>query len=119
MGARTFDEAEHPLSEQSCRVCRSGARPLSLIDCRELIKQLPLWGVPASGKLTREYSFPNYSQALSWVNKISEVAESENHHPDVTLKWGSVVLEIWTHTVGGLTENDFILAAKIDSLETT
>ncbi len=119
MGARTFDDAELPLSEQSCRVCRSGARPLSLFYCQELMKQLPLWRISTSGKLTREYSFPNYSQALSWVNKISEVAESENHHPDVTLKWGSVVLEIWTHTVGGLTENDFILAAKIDSLETT
>lgn len=66
--------------------------------------------------LTKQFKFPDFRSALAFVNKVGEIAESEGHHPDITLGWGKVSIMLWTHAAGGLTENDFILAAKIDQL---
>ena len=67
--------------------------------------------------LVREFRFKNFMQAMDFANKIATVAEEENHHPDLTIGWGSVAVELSTHAVGGLSENDFILAAKIDGIK--
>ena len=65
-------------------------------------------------RLHKEFRFPDFARALAFVNRAGEVAERENHHPDLHLSWGKVLVETWTHSAGGLTENDFILAAKIE-----
>lgn len=75
------------------------------------------WRVVADQKLEREFSFPDFRQALAFTNQVGELAEQEGHHPDVFLAWGLVRLTLWTHSSGGLTESDFILAAKVDALE--
>jgi 4a-hydroxytetrahydrobiopterin dehydratase len=74
------------------------------------------WMVMGSERLEKGFHFPDFLSALAFVNRVGTVAEEEGHHPDIHLSWGHVMVTIWTHAVGGLTENDFILAAKIDSL---
>jgi 4a-hydroxytetrahydrobiopterin dehydratase len=75
------------------------------------------WELGGSGdRLRKTFRFPDFVTALAFVNRIAEVAEREQHHPDILLAWGRVSLEIWTHAIGGLSENDFILAAKIEEL---
>ena len=77
------------------------------------------WEVSGGGRgarLRKTFRFPDFVSALAFVNRIGEVAEREQHHPDILLSWGRVSLEIWTHAIGGLSENDFILAAKIEEL---
>lgn len=76
----------------------------------------PSWQIVEGKCLEREFKFPNFRQALEFANKVGEIAESEEHHPDMLVTWGRVHLTLWTHSAGGLTENDFILAAKIDRL---
>jgi 4a-hydroxytetrahydrobiopterin dehydratase len=75
------------------------------------------WAVDAKGHLSKELTFPDFRTALAFTNSVGELAESEGHHPDLHLAWGKVGIEIWTHKVDGLTESDFILAARIDRLE--
>jgi 4a-hydroxytetrahydrobiopterin dehydratase len=72
------------------------------------------WELNAEGHLERTYSFRNFVQAMDFANKVTEVAESENHHPDFHVSWGQCTVEIWTHKIGGLTESDFYFAAKAD-----
>ena len=74
------------------------------------------WRVVDEHHLEKEYRFPDFRAALAFVNRLAEVAEQEFHHPDLHLAWGRVRVEIWTHDAGGLTENDFVLAAKADAL---
>jgi len=79
-----------------------------------LLRQLnPAWKVISEHHLEREYSFSNFKKALAFTVSVGELAETEGHHPDIFLSWGKVKLKVWTHKSGGLTENDFILAAKI------
>ena len=82
----------------------------------ELQKHLRGWSIVNEHHLVKDYSFPDFSEALKFVNRVGEIAEKEDHHPDIYLAWGKVKIEIWTHKVKGLTESDFILAAKIDAL---
>lgn len=84
----------------------------------ELQKQLdPEWMlVDQAHLLVREFRFKDFAEAMVFANKVAAVAEEENHHPDLSISWGSVSVELSTHAVGGLTENDFILAAKIDTI---
>jgi 4a-hydroxytetrahydrobiopterin dehydratase len=72
------------------------------------------WHVVNGHHLEKDYSFPDFRQALAFTNRVGELAEKENHHPDIYLTWGKVGLKIWTHNIDGLSENDFILAAKAD-----
>jgi 4a-hydroxytetrahydrobiopterin dehydratase len=74
------------------------------------------WAVVNDHHLEKEYVFSNFRQALAFTNQVGELAESQGHHPDIYLTWGKVKLTIWTHTIDGLTESDFILAAKVDEL---
>jgi 4a-hydroxytetrahydrobiopterin dehydratase len=82
-----------------------------------LLKQLePGWEVVDGHHLKREYPFKDFKQALAFVNRVGELAEQQQHHPDLYLTWGRVVVTLWTHKIDALTENDFRLAAKIDAL---
>lgn len=74
------------------------------------------WQLYKEKKIRKEFKFPDFKKALFFVNKVGDISETENHHPEIHLSWGRVVVEIWTHTISGLSENDFILAAKIDKI---
>ena len=105
------------LSQKKCGPCSSGTIPFSekqINTFKPLIN--PSWTLINNLKLERNYKFPNFIQALAFVNRVGELAEKEGHHPDITLSWGKVNLELMTHKIKGLSENDFILAAKIDEL---
>jgi 4a-hydroxytetrahydrobiopterin dehydratase len=81
----------------------------------ELLRQLgPGWSINTAGHLERLYTFKDFAEALTFVNKVGAVAEAEEHHPDLYLAWGKCKVEIWTHKINGLTESDFFLAAKAD-----
>jgi 4a-hydroxytetrahydrobiopterin dehydratase len=102
------------LNQKHCVPCEGGVAPLKKGEIDSLFKELkPGWKV-VDNKLEKEYKFDDFLQALSFTNLIGKVAENENHHPDIELGWGRVKLILWTHAVNGLTENDFILAAKAD-----
>ena len=109
-----------PLADKTCVPCRGGVPPLKGAALLELFKQLSEhseWSVVEEHHLKRAYKFPDFRSALDFVNKIGELAEQQGHHPDILLAWGKVEVTIWTHKVDGLTESDFILAAKIDELD--
>ena len=77
----------------------------------------PHWKVVEGKKLVRSYTFPDFQSGLHFVNRVGAIAEEQGHHPDIHLSWGRVEIETWTHDAGGLTEQDFLLASKIDRLE--
>jgi 4a-hydroxytetrahydrobiopterin dehydratase len=103
------------LASKECVPCRGGVPPLEGEELATLSKELgEQWKVVEGHHLRREFTFPDFRQALDFTNRIGEIAEKEGHHPDIHLAWGRVAVEIWTHKIDGLTESDFILAAKID-----
>jgi 4a-hydroxytetrahydrobiopterin dehydratase len=104
------------LADKKCVPCRGNIPPLKGGDLQELKKNTPLWNVVEEHHLTREYKFPDFKQALDFVNKVGALAEEQNHHPDILLAWGKAGITLWTHKIDGLTESDFIMAAKIDRL---
>ena len=105
------------LAEKQCVPCRGGVEPLKGEAIEQLARQLqPGWKVVGEHHLEREFRFDDFRQALEFVNEVGELAELENHHPDILLSYGKVVIQLWTHKIHGLHENDFILAAKIDAL---
>lgn len=106
------------LMQRECVSCKSGEPPLTGEELNELLKKLGGgWQVVAGHHLEKEYRFKNFSAALAFTNRIGKLAESQGHHPDIHLSWGKVKLLIWTHKLDGLTESDFILAAKADLAE--
>lgn len=106
------------LAEKSCIPCKGGMPPLAGKELLSLTDKLsPEWSVENDHHLICTVPFKNFKQALAFTNAIGEVAEQENHHPEITLTWGLVTVRIWTHKIDGLTESDFILAAKISALE--
>jgi len=104
------------LSKKDCVPCRGGTPPLEDDRVQELLKELDQWGVEQEFHLTKTFGFSDFAGALEFVNRVGAVAEEQNHHPDLHLAWGRVRVEVWTHKIKGLTESDFILAAKIDGL---
>ena len=106
------------LAARSCGPCKAGTPPVEGENLRRLLGQLDGWSAEAAGdgsrRLVKEYRFPDFRQALAFVNRVGEIAEREGHHPDFELGWGRVKLTLWTHSIGGLSENDFILAAKAE-----
>jgi 4a-hydroxytetrahydrobiopterin dehydratase len=103
------------LASRKCVPCRGGVPPLQGEELARLHRQLGSgWQVIEGHHLEKEYSFPDFRQALDFTNRLGEVAETEGHHPDICLGWGRVKVSIWTHKIDGLTESDFILAAKAD-----
>ena len=89
-------------------------KPLTGEAVDRLFKQLDGWQIEGGKELRKEYRFPDFRQALDFVNRVGEAAESAGHHPDIYLTWGKVRVTLSTHSIGGLSENDFILAAKAD-----
>ncbi len=102
------------LAVKSCVPCREGVRPLKGSAMASLARQLPDWEVVEEHHLLRSYSFPDFKTALDFVNRAGAIAENEGHHPDLLLSWGRVEAKIYTHKIEGLSESDFILAAKLD-----
>lgn len=105
------------LAQKSCVPCRGGVPPLSGEELRRLEQQLPAWKVVDGHHLRREYRFADFATALAFVNRIGAIAEHEGHHPDIELGWGRVAVTTFTHKIDGLTESDFILAAKIEQAQ--
>ena len=102
------------LASQHCVPCRGGVPPLAGDALLALASQLPEWQVVNNHHITRTFRFPDFQTALAFVNRAGAIAEAEGHHPDLTLAWGRVDVLTYTHKIDGLTESDFILAAKID-----
>jgi len=103
------------LASRECVPCRGGVPPLAGRELETLHGQLGNgWKVIDGHHLSKEFAFKNFADALAFVNRVGEVAEAQNHHPDVYLAWGKVRVEVWTHKINGLTESDFIFAAKAD-----
>ncbi len=103
------------LARKHCIPCRGGVPPLKGEELRSLSLKLGGgWTVVDEHHLEKTFAFEDFRQALDYTNKVGEIAEREGHHPDVYLGWGKVRLSIWTHKIDGLTESDFILAAKAD-----
>jgi 4a-hydroxytetrahydrobiopterin dehydratase len=125
------------LATKHCGPCTADTPPLAGEELERLLAQLSGWSVVAGSgggksgrggeagaagttgaagarRLEKQYRFPDFRQALAFVNRVGELAEQEGHHPDIELGWGRVKLTLWTHSIGGLSENDFILAAKAD-----
>ncbi len=105
------------LSKKQCIPCKGGVLPLKGENLENIYKQLNgNWMIVNEHHLEKEYIFSNFRQALAFTNQVGELAEAEGHHPDIYLAWGKVKLMVWTHKIDGLTESDFIFAAKVDEL---
>ncbi|MDP1608875.1 MAG: 4a-hydroxytetrahydrobiopterin dehydratase [Chlamydiales bacterium] len=106
------------LSKKHCVPCKGGVPPLKGESLAQLLHQLDEgWKVIDEHHLEKDYLFKNFLEALDFTNKIGEIAEQEGHHPDIFLSYGKVKIQLWTHKIDGLSESDFILAAKYDKLK--
>ncbi|MFQ5778974.1 MAG: 4a-hydroxytetrahydrobiopterin dehydratase [Terriglobia bacterium] len=104
------------LADKQCVPCRGGVPPLKGPALAELQKQVQDWTVVEEHHLVKTFKFPDFRKALEFTNRVGELAEEQGHHPDLLLAWGKVEITLWTHAVNGLSESDFIMAAKIDRL---
>jgi 4a-hydroxytetrahydrobiopterin dehydratase len=104
------------LADRECVPCRGGVPPLGAEEIQKLLGQLAGWEVIDEHHLRKQYKFKNFREALDFVNRVGELAEDQGHHPDICFGWGQAEITIWTHKINGLTESDFVLAAKIDKL---
>lgn len=103
------------LASRNCIPCKGGVPPLKGHDLHALMRQLRgNWQLIDEHHLEKEYTFANFQDALTFTNRVGEVAEAQNHHPDIYLAWGKVRIMMWTHKIDGLTESDFVFAAKCD-----
>jgi 4a-hydroxytetrahydrobiopterin dehydratase len=106
------------LADKKCVPCRGGVPPLKGNDLDALHKIVPQWNVVNQHHIVRAFKFPDFKRALDFVNRVGALAEEQGHHPDILLTWGKAEITMWTHKIDGLTESDFIMAAKIDRLST-
>ncbi|HVW10220.1 MAG TPA: 4a-hydroxytetrahydrobiopterin dehydratase [Bryobacteraceae bacterium] len=104
------------LADKRCVPCEGGVPKLSPDRVQELLAQIPGWEAPQNHHLHRIFRFPDFKKGLDFVNRAGAIAEQEGHHPDLLLAWGRVEVTIFTHSIDGLSENDFVLAAKIGQL---
>jgi 4a-hydroxytetrahydrobiopterin dehydratase len=104
------------LASKTCVPCRGGTPPLKGEELDDLWRQIPGWEVVEEHHLRRRFRFKNFREALDFVNRVGELAEEQGHHPDVGFGWGYAEVTVYTHKIDGLTESDFILAAKISEL---
>ena len=104
------------LASKTCVPCRGGMPALKGKELANLHQQVPQWKVVDEHHINRTFTFPDFKRALDFVNRVGALAEEQGHHPDIMLAWGKVEITLWTHKINGLTESDFIMAAKIDAL---
>jgi len=106
------------LAAKKCQPCKGGTPPLDQEQAREYLPQIHSdWQLVEEGRrIRRRCKFPDFQAAIAFVNKVAEIAEQEGHHPDITINYRNVTLDLTTHAIGGLSENDFIMAAKLDQL---
>ncbi len=102
------------LADQHCVPCRGGVPPLKGEQLIPYTEQLPDWQIVEEHHVTKSFAFRDFKTGLDFVNRVGAVAEEEGHHPDLCLAWGKVDVKVYTHKIRGLTESDFVLAAKID-----
>ena len=105
------------LAQKECVPCKGGVPPLKGQELKDIHAKLGHdWKVVNEHHLEKEYKFKNFREALAFTNQVGELAEKYNHHPDIYLAWGKVKTAIWTHKIDGLTESDFVMAAKLEEL---
>jgi 4a-hydroxytetrahydrobiopterin dehydratase len=105
------------LASKHCVPCRGGIPPLTGEEAQRLLPGAPGWRLEENGtRLVRRFEFEDFKKAIEFVNRVADIAEEQGHHPDIAIHWNKVDLVLWTHKIGGLHENDFILAAKINRL---
>jgi len=104
------------LAEKTCVSCHGGVPPLTHEQIAQLLPQVLGWEVERDHHLVKSFTFVNFKRALDFVTLVGAIADEQNHHPDICLAWGKVRIEIWTHKINGLTESDFVFAAKVDQL---
>lgn len=105
------------LSKKHCVPCEEGGDALNPHEVEELLKEIKGWETEEYKKIFKNFRFKDFKEAMVFVNKVAEVAEAEQHHPDVHIFYNKVMIELWTHAVKGLSRNDFVLAAKIDEID--
>lgn len=109
---------DQSLTTQKCVPCEGNVQPFNAQQIEIYKPQVPEWQLIDSTKLTREFKFKNFKEAIAFINKVADIAEAEGHHPDIDLHgWNKVTFTLWTHAIKGLFLNDFILAAKIDEIQ--
>jgi 4a-hydroxytetrahydrobiopterin dehydratase len=104
------------LANRKCIPCRGGVPPMETEQIATFIKQLDGWEVVDQHHLRKKYDFKDFRKSLDFVDRVGSLAEEQQHHPDICFGWGRAEITIWTHKINGLTESDFVLAAKIDRL---
>jgi 4a-hydroxytetrahydrobiopterin dehydratase len=104
------------LAGKTCVPCKGGTPPLKGEELEGLRQEVPKWEVVEEHHLRRRFRFKNFRESLSFVNRVGELAEEQGHHPDIGFGWGYAEISVWTHKIDGLTESDFIFAAKVDTL---
>lgn len=114
--SETQPETTTPLAEQTCIACRGNIPALNPETYSRLLAQLNNWQVVEQHHLMRDYKFKDFMSALAFANEAGRIAEEQGHHPEITIGWGHAQVTIWTHKINGLTNSDFILAAKLDQI---
>lgn len=105
------------LASRQCVPCRGGVPPMEADEIEKLLRELDSWEAISGHHLRKVYEFKDFRDSLAFVNSVGNLAEEQAHHPDICFGWGKAEITIWTHKIDGLTESDFVLAAKIDQLE--
>jgi len=103
------------LAARRCKPCEGGTLPMSEEEAKAMLKKVEGWEL-RENKIRKVYRFKDFKESMKFVNKVADLAEEEGHHPDIFISWNKVMLTLTTHAIGGLSENDFILAAKIDRI---
>jgi 4a-hydroxytetrahydrobiopterin dehydratase len=106
------------LSDKKCQACEGDVIPLFKHEAEQHLQELKGWLLSVDvKKISKSYTFKNFAEAFAFATKVAALAEEEKHHPDLYIAWGKVGIELSTHSIGGLSENDFILASKIDGIQ--
>lgn len=111
-----YDGAMENLANKKCKPCELGEGKLNPADIEAFMTRIPKWSLKNDHEISRRFTLKNFADGLVFVNKVGSLAEGEGHHPDIKFGWGYAEITLFTHAIDGLSENDFILAAKIDRL---
>ncbi len=108
---------DHDLLKKKCQACEGGAKPLTREEAESYLSEVPEWKLSDDGKMiSRDFMFKNFVKAMTFAQSVADIAEMEGHHPDIHIWYNKVKLELFTHSIKGLSENDFIVAAKVDQI---